>query len=80
MSTQRPDPAAAETAVELDPAALGEEHVIDDDLAAEPEEYEPQPELAEPTREASLADVAEQLTEVTGDEDDEVVALEDEEL
>ena len=80
MSTQPPDPVAAETAVELDPDALAEEHVASDDLAAEPEEYEPEPDLAEPTREASPADVAEQLAEVGGDEDEEGVAVADEEL
>jgi hypothetical protein len=77
MSMPRPDHVATPASVELDPEVLGEEHTPEDDLVAEPEEYAPEVELAEPTREASPEDVAEQVAEVPGD-DDEVMA-EDEE-
>lgn len=77
MSMPRPEPVATPASVELDPDVLGEEHTPEDDLVAEPEEYEPEVELQEPTREASPEDVAEQVAEVPGDEDE--VIAEDEE-
>ena len=58
------------TAIELDPETLAEEHVVSDDPADLPEEYEPEPELVSATREADHADVAEQLTEVPGMDED----------
>ncbi|TRW45114.1 hypothetical protein [Georgenia yuyongxinii] len=69
MSIPRPD-RIAEPAVELDPEVLGEEHVAEDDVAASPEEYEPEVVVDEPTREASPEDVAEQLAEVPGEDDE----------
>jgi len=62
---------ADSAAIELDPETLAEEHVVSEDPADVPEEYEPEPDLVSATREADHADVAEQLTEVPGmDEDD----------
>ncbi|MFH5822199.1 hypothetical protein [Georgenia sp. AZ-5] len=77
MSTQRPDPTAETAAVELDPEVLGEEHVVDENLEAEPEEYVPAVEVDEPIREASPADVAEQIAEVPADDDEELLAEEE---
>ncbi|MPV36682.1 hypothetical protein [Georgenia subflava] len=66
------------TAVELDPEALGEEHRADEDPSAAPEEYEPELEMADATREADSADVAEQIAEVPGEDDEESDAEEQE--
>jgi hypothetical protein len=58
------------TAIELDPETLAEEHVATEDPADLPEDYEPEPDLVSATREADHADVAEQLTEVPGMDDE----------
>jgi hypothetical protein len=58
------------TAIELDPESLAEEHVVSEDPADLPEEYEPEPDLVSATREADHADVAEQLSEVPGMDED----------
>ncbi|WP_043497705.1 hypothetical protein [Georgenia sp. SUBG003] len=58
------------TAIELDPETLAEEHVVSEDPADVPEDYEPEPDLVSATREADHADVAEQLTEVPGMDED----------
>ena len=58
------------TAIELDPESLAEEHVVSEDPADLPEEYEPEPDLVSATREADHADVAEQLIEVPGMDED----------
>ncbi|WP_341360388.1 hypothetical protein V5H98_04130 [Georgenia sp. M64] len=70
MSTERADD------VEHDPDIDGQEHVVDTDPARAPEEYAPEVEVDEPTREAEPADVAEQLIEVPVPEDEESDAAE----
>jgi hypothetical protein len=73
--SEQPDSAA----IELDPETLAEDHLVTEDPADVPEEYEPDPDLVSATREADHADVAEQLTEVPGmdEEGDEAEAEEE---
>ncbi|MHB1064155.1 MAG: hypothetical protein ACYC1Z_06660 [Georgenia sp.] len=66
MSSQVPD---VEIPVERDPDALGEEHEIEDTPGAQPEEYSPELDLTDPVREASRADVADQIAEVPVDDE-----------
>lgn len=74
MSDQVPE---ADLSVERDPDTLGEEHEVEDAPEAQPEEYSPQLDVADPVREASRADVVDQVAEVPIDEDGPDVARAD---